>query len=590
VDFEFTASSGDPPRPICLVGRELGSGRTVRCWEDELFTRTTPPYPTDEQVLFVAYYASAEIGCHLALGWAVPTFVLDLYAEFRVRTNGLKLPAGRGLPGALIYFGLDALDAMEKDQMRQLALRGGPYTQGEREALLTYCEGDVAAVERLFRANANKIDIDRALLRGRYMVAAARIEATGIPVDTDTLQRLEANWGRLQRDATAVVDATLGVYPGGRFEERLLASWAVARGIVWPLHATGRPKLDRETLKLMAARYPELEPLRQVRDKLAKLRLHDLAVGRDGRARCLLSAFWSRTGRNQPSPSKFVFGLPAWLRGLIRPSIEMALAYIDWEQQEFGIAAALSGDRAMQKAYAASDPYLEFAKQAGAVPADATKLTHPRERELFKTIALAVQYGMGATSLALQLGVGKVEGEELLALHRRTYPRFWTWSDAALDVVYQANRLTTVFGWPIHLGPNADQRTTSRSLRNFPMQANGAEMLRLACCFATERSIRICAPIHDALVVEARTDELEAAVAATQDAMAEASRVVLGGMPLRSEAKLIRFPERFEDPRGAFMWNLVWKTIAQHDDPGTDAPEPGQPCPPAKSSICVSTD
>src|SRR5262249_59241758 len=39
------------------------------------------------------------------------------------------------------------------------------------------------------------------------------------------------------------------------------------------------------------------------------------------------------------------------------------------------------------------------------------------------------------------------------------------------------------FGWKVHVGPKAN----ARSLANFPMQGNGAEMLRLACCLATER-------------------------------------------------------------------------------------------------------
>jgi hypothetical protein len=68
----------------------------------------------------------------------------------------------------------------------------------------------------------------------------------------------------------------------------------------------------------------------------------------------------------------------------------------DWEQQEFGIAAALSGDGAMIEAYATGDPYLTFAKQAGAVPPDVTKQSHPKER--FKVCSLGVQYGMSEQS------------------------------------------------------------------------------------------------------------------------------------------------------------------------------------------------
>ena len=55
--------------------------------------------------MFVAYYASAELGCHLALGWPMPARILDLYAEFRCRTSGVATPCGSGLLGALAFFG-----------------------------------------------------------------------------------------------------------------------------------------------------------------------------------------------------------------------------------------------------------------------------------------------------------------------------------------------------------------------------------------------------------------------------------------------------------------------------------------------------
>jgi len=81
----------------------------------------------------------------------------------------------------------------------------------------------------------------------------------------------------------------------------------------------------------------------------------------------------------------------------------MAVAYVDWSQQEIGIAAALSGDAAMMAAYESGDFYLSFAKQAGAVPKDATKESHFRERSQFKVCALAVQYGTGPKSIANSL-------------------------------------------------------------------------------------------------------------------------------------------------------------------------------------------
>src|SRR5262245_2533907 len=89
------------------------------------------------------------MGCHLALNWTVPVRMLDLFAEFRNHTNRLPTAAGNGLVGALTHFGLDSLGAEEKDAMRALILRGGPWTEAEKKAILDYCESDVAALARL---------------------------------------------------------------------------------------------------------------------------------------------------------------------------------------------------------------------------------------------------------------------------------------------------------------------------------------------------------------------------------------------------------------------------------------------------------
>src|SRR5262245_856653 len=139
VDFEFTAPPGCRPRPLCLVAREWRSGRVVRVWLDgEQAPR--PPFATGADVLLVAYFASAELGCYLALGWPCPVRILDLYVEFRCSTSGVGSPCGNNLLGALTYYGLDAMAAAEKEEMRQLAIRGGPYTAAERDALLDYCQ------------------------------------------------------------------------------------------------------------------------------------------------------------------------------------------------------------------------------------------------------------------------------------------------------------------------------------------------------------------------------------------------------------------------------------------------------------------
>ena len=267
-----------------------------------------------------------------------------------------------------------------------------------------------------------------------------------------------------------------------------------------------------------------MSPLRELRSSLSELRLNDLAVGKDGRNRTILSAFRSRTGRNQPSNTRFIFGPSVWLRGLDQTAAGHGVAYVDWSQQEFGIAAALSGDAAMQAAYKSGDPYLAFAKQAAPCRRTPQEITRP-QRELFKQCVLAAQYGQGEDGLAQRIGQPRAVARDLLRAHRETYRTFWRWSDAAVDAAMLTGSLHTVFGWHVHTGENPNPR----SLRNFPMQANGAEMMRLAACLATERGIEVCAPVHDAFLICAPLDRIGQDIAAMRAAMAEASRTVLNG-------------------------------------------------------------
>ena len=93
------------------------------------------------------------------------------------------------------------------------------------------------------------------------------------------------------------------------------------------------------------------------------------------------------------------------------------------------------------------------------------------------------------------------------------------------------------------------------------MQSNGAEMLRLACGLATDEGIRVVAPVHDAVLVEAPLPELDATVKRMQALMVKASAAVLGGFELTSDVKMLRYPDRFMDDRGGGMWERVQRLL-----------------------------
>lgn len=557
LDFEFRPQAGregNPPEVICMVAHEIGTGKYHHLFQEDLYRLKAPPFPVNETVVVVAYFASAEMSCFKALGWPMPQNVLDLYAEFRNRTNGLPyLPGGRSLLGAMKFYGLDSIAPEHKEEMRALALRGGPYSHNERLSLLEYCQSDVDALQPLLHAMLPEVDQPRALLRGQYSIAVAAMETYGTPIDMQTYIDLCNYWEKIKEELILEVDSAYGVYQNGVFKNHLFENYLAQKNIAWPRTATGKLKLEEDTFKDMSKVNPDLLPLRNLRDCLAKLRLSDLYVGTDGRNRCLLSQFSSITGRNQPSTSKFIFGLSKWLRGLIQPPPGMAIAYIDWSQQEFGIAAALSQDPNMIEAYLSGDPYLAFAKQAGAVPPNATKYTHPDERNQYKQCVLATQYGMGPESLAERLGTPELRAKQLLDMHRKVYRTFWAWSDNLYNATVTFNKISTLYGWQLHVQPDLNPR----SLRNFPMQANAAEMLRLACILMHEKGINVCAPVHDALLIEAQENQIDEAVEVAKTCMEEASAILLNGFKLASDAKVIRNPERFHEDSGQPFWDRV---------------------------------
>jgi DNA polymerase I len=235
VDFEFhgggTGNKGELPIPVCLAAREYRSGQIIRLWYDEFGSR--PPYPTDKDSLFVAFYASAELGCHIVLDWPMPQRILDLFVESRVHTNGRLTDHDNSLIGVMAAHGLDSIGVIEKKEMRDLILTAGPWSVDEIVAILDYCQGDIDALAKLLPVMAPTIDLPRALLRGRYMAAVAHMEHNGIPIDVDTLTSLQEHWDGIKDELIAAVDADYQVFEGRTFKRSLFEAYLKRAGIPW---------------------------------------------------------------------------------------------------------------------------------------------------------------------------------------------------------------------------------------------------------------------------------------------------------------------------------------------------------------------
>ena len=431
-DTEFqTEPPGNRPVPVCITARELRSGREWQLFRGEFGSK--PPFPVDDETVFVGYYNSAELGCHKALGWPEPAHQVDLYIEFRNLTNGLWLPHGSGLVGAMSYFNLDY--PADKGEMIGIINRGN-WSAEECRRIRHYNWVDMDGTARLLAAMYAKLDIDRALYRGTFPPVAAAMEWNGLPVDVETLERLRHHWAEIQDRLIARIDRNYQIYSGRTFKEKRFDALLGELNIPWPRLDSGRLDLEDGTFREMAKVYPEvIGPYRELRYALSQMRLFDnLAVGSDGRNRVLTSYYRARTGRSQPSNSKGLMGTSVWLRSLIKPSFGRVIISADYSQQEPGVGAALAPDERMQRAYNVGDFYLGFAIEAKTatpaqvqrylerkrrrkrqeVPRDAEDKALDKLRDLYKPVILSIVFDRTAWGLARALDMQPIEALRLI--------------------------------------------------------------------------------------------------------------------------------------------------------------------------------
>lgn len=172
---------------------------------------------------------------------------------------------GNSLLAALVYRGLPHIDAVEKGAMRDLILNQTAWSDGEKHGILDYCASDVRALVVLFPRMAPSIDWPRALLRGQYMAAVARMERTGIPIDRRLHDAMVKNWDNLKTGLITEVNAVFDVYEGTTFKSDRFEKYLSRNGILWPRHTSGALKVDDDTFRDQVKRWPQLRPLYELR-------------------------------------------------------------------------------------------------------------------------------------------------------------------------------------------------------------------------------------------------------------------------------------------------------------------------------------
>lgn len=574
-DFEFVAAAGELPDVLCMVAHVLDEHlehtQTIRLWRGEF--GLTPPFDIGPDTLFVAYSAWAEMMCFIALGWKFPTHIFDQHTAYLAASNVL-LPYDPGaernkprkrLPDACRVYGIEGWECIDKDAIAK-DIGEGRWRDYGCEQIFAYCEEDVRMSVLLLRAQLRgrrgflPADTERVLHWSNYSAKSiALIQARGMPIDMPLWNLVQENKAAVIGELLRQFDPSYGsedsIYsPAGEWSYARFERWLTSTGVpAWPRLDSGQLDVDGDAFRLMY-HVPGIEGLHALRDSLSVIVRAKLPIGRDGRNRPSLFPFGTATGRN--AHAKSLFNAHASVRSFMVFSEDTIGVYLDWRTQEVGIAAALSGDRALMDDYRGGDVYYGLAKLCGLtnnLDRKSWKAQKPEVRQRLKALQLGINYGMGVPSLARGIDRHPLIASAIIERHRQTYPRFWQWRADMMQTAMLERRIESAFGWPLHLTTSPNPRT----LYNFPMQAGGAEMLRLAAWRLCEAGIVPSMLVHDGILLEARDKEQ---VAVAIEIMSAAGRDVCNGFEIDVDIdQMLVGGARYCDKRP--MAKKMWATM-----------------------------
>ena len=574
-DFEYEVADGELPDVLCMVAYVLNENlqhvRTIRMWRGDF--GTTPPFDVGDDTLLVAYSAWAEMTCFMTLGWKFPTYIFDQHTAYLAASNILlphnpdevrKKPRKR-LSDACRAYGIEGWEQIDKEVIAR-DIGEGRWRDHGQEAVFDYCEEDVRKSTALLRRQRCGCDVERVLWWSDYSAkAVAQIQARGMPIGVSL-------WNAVQENKAAVIkyllqrfDPSYGsdnpIYtPEGEWSYERFERWLASAGVeAWPRLESGRLDIDSDAFRMMY-HVPGIEGLHALRDSLGVIVKARLPIGRDGRNRPSLFPFCTATGRN--AHAKSLYNAHAGMRSFMVFPEDRIGVYLDWRTQEIAIAAALSGDAALTDAYRDGDIYHALARICGLTndpDCKRWKKNNPTIRSRMKALQLGINYGMGVPSLAKGLDRHPLVASAIIEKHKRAYPRFWEWRADTVQSAMLTRRMESVFGWPLHISTSPNKRT----LYNFPMQSNGAEMLRLAACRLCEAGIVPSMLIHDGILIEGRNQE---EVDHTMEIMRGAGKDVCDGLEVGVDVdQMLERGARYEDKRRVAkeMWGTIMQALRE---------------------------
>lgn len=219
------------------------------------------------------------------------------------------------------------------------------------------------------------------------------------------------------------------------------------------------------------------------------------------------------------------------IRGAFVAAPGNKLIAADYSQIELRLIAAISEEENMIKAFQeGEDIHASTAAKLFNIPIDEVSKT---QRSQAKTVNFGILYGQGAFGLAEQTGLSRTEAKEMIAQYFETYPQLKKYMAGQVQKAQELGYVETILNRKRHLKDinSANfvvKAHAERNAVNAPIQGSAADVIKLAMIKIDERltdegfKTKMLLQVHDELVFEAPSDEVEIVSALIKEEMEKA--------------------------------------------------------------------
>lgn len=250
------------------------------------------------------------------------------------------------------------------------------------------------------------------------------------------------------------------------------------------------------------------------------------AVSEDGRIHSTFNQTEARTGRIsslepnlQNIPVRTEEGKK--LRKFFIAKEGFVLCDADYSQIELRVLAHISGDENMLNAFNSGvDIHTLTASEVFDIP---QSMVLPIMRSRAKAVNFGIVYGIGAFSLAKDIGVSRAEADRYIKGYLATYPLVDRYMNEAINKAKEDGFVTTIFGRRRYLPELSSSNGMLRSFgervaRNAPIQGTAADIIKLAMINVNNRlkkelpEAHLILQVHDELIVECPENQKDKAI------------------------------------------------------------------------------